>query len=405
MAKITPFQGLRPTSDKVSLVTTRSYDDYSTTELAYSLEFNPFSFLHILNPAYANQQKVNIEKRYKAVATKFMDFKKEGIFVKEDNPVFYLYQIESKNHQFTGILAGTAIEDYQNNLIKKHEDTLEYRVHTFKDYLHFTRFNTEPVLLMYPENKALNAWINEFKQKQALYHFTTSNKEKHTLWKIDQVSDQNWLIETFGSIEQLYIADGHHRSASAELLYKQDHASNNPHLDYFMSFLIAENNIKIYEYNRLIHDLNQHSKTDFLQLLNEKFVVKNKKQQLWKPTKKTEFGMYLDGEFYSLQLKSTGNSEGVLNNLDAQVLYTELLHPILGVEDLRTDSRIEYVPGTESIITIKEMVDSGEFEVGFMLYPTNVTEIKELADNNQIMPPKSTYIEPKFRSGLIIYEI
>ncbi|WP_430613072.1 DUF1015 domain-containing protein [Flavobacterium sp. JP2137] len=405
MAKIAPFQGLRPTSDKVSLVTTRSYDDYSTTELAYSLEFNPFSFLHILNPAYANQQKVNIEKRYKAVATKFLDFKKEGIFVKEDKPVFYLYQIESKNHQFIGILAGTAIEDYQRNAIKKHEDTLEYRVHTFKDYLHFTRFNTEPVLLMYPENLALNQWIADFKQRESLYHFSTSNKEKHTFWKIDDRADQQWLVEAFAAIEHLYIADGHHRSASAELLLNEEQSSNNPHLNYFMSFLIAENNIKIYEYNRLIHDLNQHSKADFLELLSEKFSVKNKKQHLWKPTKKSEFAMYLDGEFYALQLKNNGQIDDVLSSLDAQVLYTELLHPILGVEDLRTDSRIEYVPGTESIITIKEMVDSGEFEVGFMLYPTNVSEIKELADNNQIMPPKSTYIEPKFRSGLIIYEI
>ncbi|HMI08658.1 MAG TPA: DUF1015 domain-containing protein [Flavobacterium sp.] len=405
MAKIIPFHAVRPTPDKVSLVTCRTYDDYSPAELAAYLDFNPFSFLHILNPAYVNQQKIGLEKRFKLVAQKYHDFKAEHILVKEEEPVFFLYEIQSKNRLFTGIIAGTSIADYQQNIIKKHEDTLQYRVELFKDYLHQTGFNTEPVLITYPDNLELNNWITKKKSTASLYEFSTTNKEKHTLWKIDAADEKNWLQQQFETIGSVYIADGHHRSASAELLYEEDKISGNENLNYFMSFLIAESNVKIYEYNRIIRDLNNHSKEDFLSELAKIFWIKNKEQELWKPTKKFQFGMYLDGEFYSLTLKDGNNFENVLESLDAQILYEKVLHPILGITDLRNDERIDYIPGSQSIITIKEVVDEGEFEVGFMLYPTDISEIKALADNNLIMPPKSTYIEPKFRSGLVVYEI
>lgn len=405
MAKIIPFKAVRPTRDKVSLVTSRSYDEYSPAELASQLDFNPFSFLHVLNPAYVNQQKIGLEKRFKLVAQKYNDFKEEGFLVKEESPVFFIYEIQTKNHNFTGIIAGTSIEDYQKNVIKKHEDTLQYRVELFKDYLHQTRFNTEPVLLTYPDDTHLDNWILEKKQMPSLYEFSTTKREKHILWKIDNPQEMVWLEQKFANIKNLYIADGHHRSASAELLYEEDKDSGNENLNFFMSFLIAESNVKIYEYNRIIRDLNNLSKEEFLEKLSEIFKIKNKEQELWKPTKKFEFGMYLDGEFYSLKLKETEGFKTVLERLDAQILYEKVLHPILGITDLRNDERIDYIPGKQSIIDIKEIIDEGEFEVGFTLFPTDITEIKELADNNLIMPPKSTYIDPKFRSGLIVYEI
>jgi uncharacterized protein (DUF1015 family) len=406
MAKITPFKAIRPTADKVSLVTSRSYDDYGAAELAAYLEFNPFSFLHVLNPAYVNQQKLGWEKRFKMVEHKYQDFKRDGILVQEDKAVFYVYEIHSKNHTFTGILAGTSIADYKENVIKKHEDTLQYRVDLFKDYLHQTRFNTEPVLMTYQDNPELNEWINRKKLEIPLYEFSTTNKEKHTLWKIDSETEINWLQNQFQNIGDLYIADGHHRSASAELLYEQDKDSGNENLNYFMSFLIADTNVKIYEFNRIVRDLNGHSKEDFIKKIAENFVIKSKKQELWKPKHKFEFGMYFDGEFYALRLKEEKFSfENALEQLDAQILYDTVLNPILGLGDLRTDERIEYIPGTKSITSIKDMVDSGEFEVGFMLFPINISEIKAIADLDLIMPPKSTYIEPKFRSGLVVYEL
>lgn len=405
MAKIIPFHAVRPTPDKVSLVTCRTYDDYSPAELAAYLDFNPFSFLHILNPAYVHQQKIGLEKRFKLVAQKYHDFKAEHILVTEDRPVLFVYEIQSRNRTFTGIIAGTSIADYQDNTIKKHEDTLQYRVELFKDYLHQTGFNTEPVLITYPDNADLNTWITSKKSASPLYEFSTTNKEKHTLWKVDDVAEIKWLQQQFERIGSVYIADGHHRSASAELLYEEDKNSGNPHLNYFMSFLIAESNVKIYEYNRIIRDLNGLSKADFLEALSHDFWIKNKEQELWKPTKKFQFGMYLDGEFYNLELKDSNNFANVLERLDAQILYEKVLQPILGITDLRNDERIDYIPGNQSIVTIKEVVDEGEFEVGFMLFPAEISEIKALADNNLIMPPKSTYIEPKFRSGLMVYEL
>jgi uncharacterized protein (DUF1015 family) len=405
MSKIIPFKAVRPAPDKVGLVSCRNYDDYSAAELAASLNFNPYSFLHVINPAYVNAQKITLDKRFKGVALKYQDFKNEKIFIQEESPVFYVYEIKTKYDRFTGIVAGTSVEDYQNDVIKKHEDTLQYRVEMFKDYLHQTGFNTEPVLITYPDSVELNTWILLKKQNEPLYQFTTTNKEKHSLWKIETEHDINWLQEHFETIPNLYIADGHHRSASAELLYKEDKLLGNKNLCYFMSFLIPESNVKIYEYNRIVRDLNGYSKEEFLRKLEENFIIKIKGQELWKPQDKFEFGMYLDGNFYALFYKKSNNETRILENLDAQILYNKVLNPILGIEDLRNDERIDYISGKQSITAIKLVVDEGEFEVGFMLYPSNINEIKDFADNNLIMPPKSTYIEPKFRSGMMVYEL
>ena len=405
MSKIIPFKAVRPIPDKVALVTCRNYDDYSSAELAAWLSFNPYSFLHVIHPAYMHSQKITLDKRFKGVAHKYQDFKEDGIFMEEDKSVFFLYEIKTKTQSFTGIVAGTSIDDYKNNVIKKHEDTLQYRVEYFKDYLHQTGFNTEPVLITYPDNQTLSDWISEKKKSQPIYNFSTTNKEKHQLWKIETDEEIAWITKQFEEIPELYIADGHHRSASAEMLYDEDSHLGNENLNYFMSFLIAESQVKIYEFNRIIRDLNGYSKENFLEKLSEHFIIKDKEQELWKPQSKFEFGMYLDGSFYALFYKQQSTTENILDNLDAQILYDKVLQPLLGIEDLRNDERIEYIPGKQSIATIKELVDEGEFEVGFMLYPSDISEIKALADNGLIMPPKSTYIEPKFRSGLMVYEL
>lgn len=406
MAKIIPFKAVRPIADKVALVTCRTYDDYSPAELAAWLNFNPYSFLHVINPAYSHLQKISTDKRFKGVALKYQDYKQENILITEEKPVFYLYEIQTKSQIFTGIIAGTSVKDYQENVIKKHEDTLQYRVELFKDYLHQTKFNTEPVLITYPDSIEINTFIGLRKKTKPVYEFSTTNKEKHTLWKIDTQSEIDWLQEHFEKIPNLYIADGHHRSASAELLYEEDKHLGKENLQYFMSFLIAESNVKIYEFNRIIRDLNGMSKEEFIKKLADTFIIKLKEQELWKPQNKNEFGMYLDGNFYALYYKTeVPQKKNILGNLDAQILYDKVLHPLLGIGDLRNDERIDYIPGKQSVSAIKDLVDGGEFEVGFMLYPIDIKEIKTIADENLIMPPKSTYIEPKFRSGLVVYEL
>lgn len=402
MAKIYPFRAVRPPADKVSLVTTRSYDEYAPAELASQLDFNPFSFLHVLNPAYTNLQKTGLEKRFRSVAQKYRDFRDDGVLVEEQQPVLYLYEIQAKAQTFTGIIAATSLDDYHENVIKKHEDTLPYRVELFKDYMHYSGFNTEPVLITYPKNEEIEHWIAEKKKETPLYAFSTTRREKHTLWHISAQTEIKWLQYKFAEVGDLYIADGHHRSASADLLYKEDKEES---MSRFMAFLVADDNIHIYEYNRIVRDLNGHTKEAFLEKLAVDFWVKERPQELWKPSRKFEYGMYLDGTFYSLQFKDEHSRNGVLERLDAQVLYEKVLRPILGIEDLRNDENIEYIPGNQSVVTLKEIVDEGEFEVAFTLFPATVGEIMELADNGLIMPPKSTYIEPKFRSGLVIHEL
>ncbi len=388
-----------PAKDKVSLVTSRSFDEYSPAELASQLDYNPFSFLHVLQPAYKNLQSFDPEKRFKLVAQKYRDFLAEDILTRTDKPAFFVYKIQNASREFTGVVAAVSLEDYRNGIIKKHEDTLEYRVSLFKDYLHQTGFNTEPVLLFYDQSTPLQKWIDQKKTDNPTFEFSTTKKEKHTLWKVDDAESIDFLQKTFGEMPELYIADGHHRSASAQMLYDEDKASGNKHLDFFMAFMLPADQVHIHEYNRVVRDLNGHSTAEFIKLLEKRFVVKDTLHDIWKPQKKSTFGMYLDGKFFSVEPKKASNE------LDAALLYNEILKPLLNIGDLRTDERIEYIAGKETPYAVKQAVDQGDFAIGFLLFPPSIEEIKTLADNNEIMPPKSTFIEPKIRSGLVIYEI
>ncbi|RYY15660.1 MAG: DUF1015 domain-containing protein [Chitinophagaceae bacterium] len=395
---IVPFQAVRPARDKAALVTCRPYEEYSAAELASQLDFNPFSFLHVLHPGYANIQRNDPWKRFGQVRTKYQDFKNEGILNKESQPLFYLYELQTKSGSYTGFLAGVSVADYLENNIRKHEDTLEYRVRQFEEYLHITGFNTEPVLIAYPQNQALESAIRDLRKKRPLYRFSTSNRDKHTLWRIKEQDIVDQVVSEFAAIPSVYIADGHHRSASAALLHSE-HQMDNANTAFFMAFLISENEVRIHEYNRLIRDLNGLSQAKFLDAIAQSFTIENLAHELWKPDAKGEFGMYLNEQFYKLLPKE--RSSGI----DAQILYDTLLAPILGIGDLRNDGRIEYLPGNKPLTKLVEMVDSGEFAVGFTLFPITFPEIKAIADRNEILPPKSTYIEPKVRSGLMIYEL
>jgi len=406
MAKIIPFQAVRPTRDKVCLVTCRSYEEYVNAELAAQLDYNPLSFLHILKPAYTNQETVAYEKRYRQVYQKYQEFKNENILVKDKKPAIYIHKIVTKTHSFTEIIVATSIEDYRNDVIKKHEETIAFRVKLLEEYMKYSEFNTEPVLMTYPDNKTIENWIFNCTQKLSDFEFSTTKKEIHYLWKIEDILEINWLQNIFGKIDHLYIADGHHRTEATKLLSDENEDSKNTSKDYLLSYLISENNVKIYEFNRLIKDLNGLSKEDFIKELDKIFLIENKKQQPFQPAEKHEFGMYLENEFYRLILrKELDFFESVLDGLDTQILYEKVLLPLLAIEDLRNDERIEYISGKQSILEIKQAIDDGEFEIGFIMFPSNINEIKALADANLTMPPKSTYIEPKFRSGLVIYEL
>src|SRR5690554_648797 len=400
MPTIFPFKATLPTKDKVALVTTRSYEDYTVAELASQLDYNPYSFLHVVNPFYLNQQKVDNEKRLRQVNSKYMEFKTEKVIQKETSDSFFLHKIVTKDNTFVGIIGGLSIEEYKQNKIKKHEDTFGYRVDLFRDYMKYAGFYTEPVLITHPDSAELNAWIKNYKNKRPHFEFATHKKEIHYLWKIDNEKDIQFIQETFSNMDCLYIADGHHRTESATKLHEE--TGKNP---FFMSYLIAESNLKINEYNRVIKDLNGHSKKEFMQLLKQHFIIEKKEQTLYTPQEKFAFGMYLDGNFHKLKLKENKvDKSDILQSLNTQILYDFVLKPILGIGDLRTDQRIEYLSGKQSVTELKNKVDNKEFEVAFLMYKTDISEIKKIADLGLIMPPKSTYIEPKFRVGLTIFE-
>lgn len=407
MAKVTPFQAVRPTRDNASLVTARSYDDYSAAELAAQLDFNPLSFLHVMNPAYQDPQRLSMERRFRTVHQKYQEFKDEEILVKDQKPAFYIHRLNTRKKQYTGIIVGTSIADYKKDVIKKHEDTLEYRVQTFKNYIQYAGFNTEPVLMTYPDSPVFEQWLADKTQRAADLEFSTTKRHTHYLWKIDNDEDVRYIQDTFAAIPQLYIADGHHRSASAELLYDETcKGAECGAKEYFMSFLIADSSVRIYEYNRLIKDLNNLSKEELLSKISQHFDLKLLGPEMCQPSQKHEFTMYLQDECYLLSLKKREHRfETALDSLDAQLLYSNILAPILGITDLRNDERIEYKSGKHSLAELKEKVDDGEFEIAFVLHPSNIDEIKAIADANLVMPPKSTYIEPKFRSGLVVYEL
>lgn len=411
MATVIPFKAVRPTRDKVGLVASRSYQSYSEPELEARLNYNPYSFLHIVNPGYKYDKDLRGQERYSLVKNRYLEFKEDGIFVQDQTPCYYIYKIVNRNgDEFSGIIAATSTEDYKNNVIKRHEDTIEYREHIFKDYLKTVGFNAEPVLLTYPDSDVIKTIISKTQKVRAEFEFTTHFRDTHYLWVLDDPKAIESIKTEFENIKTIYIADGHHRTASSYLLSEAlksknpNHTGNEPY-NFFMSYLLPESELKIHEYNRLVKDLNGLTKDAFLIQLDTHFRIENRGQELYVPTKKHHFSMYLDGEFYSLFLrKANYQFQNPLDALDTQILYKTILDPILGISDVRNNTRLSYSCGKNNMVTIKTEVDSGEFALGFGLVPITIHELKAIAEEGLTMPPKSTFIEPKLRSAVTIYE-
>jgi uncharacterized protein (DUF1015 family) len=406
MAKIIPFKAVRPTRSKVGLVASRSYESYSANERDSRMSYNPYSFLHIINPGFKYAQEISGEERYSLVRNRYLEFKEDGIFIQDDKPAFYVYKIVDRfNQEFNGIIAGASAKDYEEDIIKKHEDTLEKKEKLFKTYLKTVGFNAEPVLLTYPDNSIVESIIKNVQSNIPEYEFSMTYKDTHYLWKIDNESAIKAIQDEFNNMKTIYIADGHHRSASSHLLSKDKIALEQNSYHYFMSYLIPESDLRIHEFNRLVKGLNGLTKEAFLIKLDSFYRIENRGEVPYHPTKSHHFSMYLDGEFYSLYLRKTIYTfDNALEELDAQLLYKTILKSILGIEDLRNDDRIAYMHGRNEMVTIKTEVDSGNYAVGFGMVPATVTQLKAIADAGLKMPPKSTYIEPKLRSGLTIYE-
>lgn len=408
MAILIPFSTVKPSPDKAPFVVTRSYDTYSEDDLEKTLRQNPFSFLHIIHQSTFHREKP-LRERFVYIKKKFDEFLQKNILQTETSPSFYIYELRQRNFTFLGLICGTSMNEYDRGLIKKHEDTLAYRENLFMEYLNVVGFNAEPVLLTYPDQDELNRLLKKKIANTPDLDFTTEpDGDRHQLWAVSQTVEIERIQEIFKRISHLYIADGHHRMASSSLLAKQraennlNHTGNEPY-NFCLSYLIPESQLKIFPYNRLVKDLNGFSPKDFLHALSTSFEVENQGEFLYQPTQKGTFSLYLAGRFYRLIYRQKNTAQDPLSNLDAQILLKEILHPLLGIEDLRNDRRLAYIYGKDSLLKIKEKVDSGSFAAGFGLYPVQVNELKNIADYGLSMPPKSTYIIPKLRTGLTVY--
>lgn len=412
MAIIKPFKAVRPTRDKVSWVSCKSLDVYSKEKLQSKLDFNPYTFLHIVNPAYKYSTKeTSTEKQFKLVRNRYLEFKEDGILLQDERPSLYVYKkITASNNEYCGVIAATSVEDYKNNSIKKHEATLQQREELFEYYLKNTGFNAEPVLLTYKDNDIVSEILLKYTKTRAEYEFSTQDKNLHLLWIIDDENDITQIQQAFKNINSLCIADGHHRT-TASLLLANHLAKENPNhngtedYNFFMSYLLAESQLKISAFNRFVADLNGYTPEAFLIELDTHFKIKSYDKKLYIPTEKHCFSMYLDGNFYKLELrKSTYTFTDDLSRLDSEILYKNILQQLLGIKDIRSDKRIHYSANIHDPLELKTKVDDGSFAISFGMKPVTIEDINSITSKNQTLLPKTTYVEPKIRSAMTIYE-
>jgi len=413
MAKVIPFKAIRPETDKVHLVASRSVDGYNAAELRDKLAGNPFSFLHVINPDFSegSRTRPGSRERLQKIKKRFKGFLNEKVFLRDDTACFYLYRQIKQGNTYIGIIGCTSIDDYMNGVIKIHEQTLTQREEKLKDYLEVCEFNAEPVLFCYPDDKEINDLCADVMTYRADYDFTTTDKVRHTLWIINKTKSIKLITDRFSNIPAIYIADGHHRSASSALLGKLRRSRDKNYTgkeayNFYLGVFFPESQLRIYDYNRAVKDLNGLTVPELLQKLSKSFDVKEVKEQIFKPRKKHELSMYADGRWYSLVAKNgVFKSDSPVGSLDASILTEHVLSPVFNIHDLKTDKRIFFIPGIKGPEALKALVDEGKAAVAFGLYPVTMDHLKWIADTNNIMPPKSTWVEPKMRSGLVIYSL
>ncbi|TNE55248.1 MAG: DUF1015 domain-containing protein [Bacteroidetes bacterium] len=408
MTKLHPFRAIRPVRDKAHLVATRPVYTYKKSILKAKLEENPYTFIRIIHPEYNEEVKTkpNSRERFLNVRSKFEEFFDRGILIQEERAALYLYRQSTPENIFVGVIAGASVQEYEEDRIKKHEATLTSREGMFTNYLDTVGFNAEPVLLTYHGNHKIAILQEQIMSVRPEYEFSTTDEIKHELWVIPEPMEKD-LQGEFEQITATYIADGHHRSASSvrldELL--RERGESYPNMAYFLACFMEEQSLRILEFNRVIKKIKGLTPEDFLKKLKADFQLEKLKKAR-KPKQEHEIVMNLKGTWYAIQIvKNQVNEEDPVGSLDAEILTRKILEPILGIKDLKTDSNVQFVSGNLGLEAIEEIVAKGKGEVGFVLYPCTMDQVKKVADHQMIMPPKSTWVEPKLRSGLTIYNI
>lgn len=413
MAKVKPFKGVRPPQHLVEEVVSRPYDVLNSEEARKEADGNEKSLYRIIKPEidFEHGTDEHDPKVYERAAENFKLFQDKGWLVQDEKDHYYIYSQTMEGRTQYGFVVAAWVNDYMEGRIKKHELTRRDKEEDRMKHVRVNNANIEPVFFAFPDNEVLAEIIEKVTQNEPEYDFVAPDGFGHTLWTISDEETIKKITEEFEKIPNLYIADGHHRSAAAALVGAEK-AKNNPdhkgheEYNYFMAVAFPASHLNIIDYNRVVKDLNGLTPDQFLDKLKENFVVENKGTEIYRPSGLHNFSLYLDGNWYSLTAKpGTYNDNDPIGVLDVTVSSDLILRDILGIHDLRSDKRIDFVGGIRGLEELKRRVDSGEMKMALALYPVTMDQLMDIADSGNIMPPKTTWFEPKLRSGLVIHKL
>lgn len=413
MAIIKPFKGIRPPKDLVEQVASRPYDVLNSEEARKEAEGNEKSLYHIIKPEI--DFPVGTDEHdacvYDKAAENFAMFQEKGWLVQDNKEKYYVYAQTMNGRTQYGLVVCAYVDDYMTGKIKKHELTRRDKEEDRMKHVRINNANVEPVFFAYPHKDEIDTIVAEVVKGKAEYDFVAPDGFGHHFWLIEDEKTINRITEIFAEIPYLYIADGHHRSAAAALVGDEKRRENPNHkgdeeYNYFLAVCFPDNQLNIIDYNRVVKDLNNLSDEEFLAALQKNFIVEEKGTEIYKPSQLHNFSLYLSGKWYSLTAKEgTYNDNDPIGVLDVTISSNLILDEILGIKDLRSDKRIDFVGGIRGLGELKKRVDSGEMKVALALYPVSMKQLIDIADSGDIMPPKTTWFEPKLRSGLVIHKL
>ena len=413
MAIFKPFQGYRPPAEIVKELASRPYDVLNSEEARAEAGDNPYCFLRVVKPEIELSKGTNLysQEVYDKAKANFQAFIEKGYLVQDKKRHFYVYAQRWGEKTQYGIVGCAGVEDYLNNNIKKHELTRPDKEEDRMKHVRELNANAEPVFFSYPSNQQIDAIVSGLVKDAPVYDFVADDGFGHQFWVIDDDAVITRLEQLFSEVPAFYVADGHHRTAAAALVGNEKKEKNPGHTgdeeyNLFMAVVFPDNQLTIIDYNRVVKDLNGLSKTEFLNLLDKHFVVKEEGSIAYKPDRLHTFGMYLEGTWYSLEARSgTFDDSDPIGVLDVTILSNLVLDEILGIKNMRTDKRIDFVGGIRGLVELERRVNSGEMAVAFSMYPVSMQQLIDIADTGNIMPPKTTWFEPKLRSGLVVHTL
>ena len=414
MAQIKPFKGIRPPQKFVEEVASRPYDVLNSEEARTEAAGNEKSLYHIIKPEidFPSGTDEHDERVYAKAAENFQKFQDKGWLIQDEKENYYIYAQTMNGKTQYGLVVGAYVPDYMNGIIKKHELTRRDKEEDRMKHVRVNNANIEPVFFAYPDNKILDMIIKKYTDQKPVYDFIAPGDGfGHTFWIVDDETDISTITAEFAKMPALYIADGHHRSAAAALVGAEKAKQNPNHkgdeeYNYFMAVCFPANQLTIIDYNRVVKDLNGLTAEQFLSALHQNFIVEEKGYEIYQPSALHNFSLYLAGKWYSLTAKpGTYDDNDPIGVVDVPISSNLILNEILVIKDLRSDKRIDFVGGIRGLGELKKRVDSGEMQVALALYAVSMKQLMDIADSGNIMPPKTTWFEPKLRSGLIIHKL